>query len=238
MSSRLRDGRHGARARPDRRARAAGDLRLGFCRRSTICRLDCSARSRSPRRSRRRSPPRCWSIMWVLATHPERIGGLAGGGRAVLPGKLSGRVGQLASTFSSGFAAARERSRSSSWRVVLVVSALARDCRRGVDGHARVRDRRCRFPGPSCCSRCSSSASRCRRPAASAAFTRPIASASPRSSARPTTRRSPPRIVTHLISFIPPVLGGILFMAQDGLSFGRLEDSGQFSTRQGRACRQ
>ncbi len=31
-------------------------------------------------------------------------------------------------------------------------------------------------------------------------------------------------LVTHLISFIPPVLGGILFMAQDGLSFGRLED--------------
>jgi len=31
-------------------------------------------------------------------------------------------------------------------------------------------------------------------------------------------------LVTHLISFIPPVLGGIVFMAQDGLSFGRLED--------------
>ena len=31
-------------------------------------------------------------------------------------------------------------------------------------------------------------------------------------------------IVTHAISFIPPILGGILFMAQDGLSLGRLED--------------
>jgi hypothetical protein len=31
-------------------------------------------------------------------------------------------------------------------------------------------------------------------------------------------------IVTHAISFFPPVLGGIVFMAQDGLSIGRLED--------------
>ena len=31
-------------------------------------------------------------------------------------------------------------------------------------------------------------------------------------------------IVTHAVSFIPPVLGGILFMAQDGLSLGRLGD--------------
>src|SRR4030095_6268290 len=46
-------------------------------------------------------------IMWILATHPGRIGGIAAALARVLPGKLSDRVGRLASTFSSGFAAAR-----------------------------------------------------------------------------------------------------------------------------------
>src|ERR1044072_514165 len=46
-------------------------------------------------------------IMWILATHPERIGGVAAALARVGPGKLSDRVGRLASTFSSGFAAAR-----------------------------------------------------------------------------------------------------------------------------------
>jgi uncharacterized membrane protein YbhN (UPF0104 family) len=31
-------------------------------------------------------------------------------------------------------------------------------------------------------------------------------------------------IVTHAISFVPPVLVGIVFMAQDGLSIGGLKD--------------
>jgi uncharacterized membrane protein YbhN (UPF0104 family) len=44
-------------------------------------------------------------------------------------------------------------------------------------------------------------------------------------------------IVTHLIAFIPPVVGGILFMTQDGLSFGRLEDMASSARdKEGRAA--
>ena len=42
------------------------------------------------------------ALMWIMATHPERIGGMAAALARVLPGKLSDRVGQLASSFSSG----------------------------------------------------------------------------------------------------------------------------------------
>ena len=48
-------------------------------------------------------------MMWVLATHPERIGGLAAALARVLPASCPIESGSLASTFSSGFAAARSR---------------------------------------------------------------------------------------------------------------------------------
>ena len=104
----LRDDRHGAGARPDGGAGAAGGLRAGV-------RGDTGLPARLLRpievsaalgRGRRQSC--CSVVMWVLATHPERIGALAAAAARILPGRLSGRVGQLASTFSGGFAAARE----------------------------------------------------------------------------------------------------------------------------------
>lgn len=45
--------------------------------------------------------------MWVLATHPEKIGGLVRTLDRVLPHAMADRLGHLASTFSGGFAAAR-----------------------------------------------------------------------------------------------------------------------------------
>ena len=41
-------------------------------------------------------------------------------------------------------------------------------------------------------------------------------------------------IVTHAISFVPVVLLGLVFMAQDGLSVGRLKDHRGRGARQGR----
>jgi uncharacterized protein (TIRG00374 family) len=46
-------------------------------------------------------------MMWVLATHPERIGGLVRTLHRVMPHRIADRLGDLASTFSAGFAAAR-----------------------------------------------------------------------------------------------------------------------------------
>jgi len=47
-------------------------------------------------------------MMWILATHPERIGALAGMAARVLPWSVSHRIEEVVSVFSGGFAAARE----------------------------------------------------------------------------------------------------------------------------------
>src|SRR5215510_5685251 len=48
------------------------------------------------------------ALMWILATHPERIGALVGMAARVLPGRVSHRIEEVVSVFSGGFAAARE----------------------------------------------------------------------------------------------------------------------------------
>lgn len=45
--------------------------------------------------------------MWTLATHPERIGGFVRALDRVMPHRIAHRLGELASTFSGGFAATR-----------------------------------------------------------------------------------------------------------------------------------
>ena len=47
-------------------------------------------------------------LMWTLATHPERVGRLVYLAARVLPRRMAKQLGALASTFSSGFAAARD----------------------------------------------------------------------------------------------------------------------------------
>jgi uncharacterized protein (TIRG00374 family) len=46
-------------------------------------------------------------LMWILATHPERIGGLVRTADRIFPHALVHRLAGWASTFSTGFAAAR-----------------------------------------------------------------------------------------------------------------------------------
>jgi uncharacterized protein (TIRG00374 family) len=46
-------------------------------------------------------------VMWVLASHPERIGTVVRSAAGLLPHSMARRVGYLARTFSGGFAVAR-----------------------------------------------------------------------------------------------------------------------------------
>ena len=47
-------------------------------------------------------------VMWALASHPERVGGLVFGAARILPPGIARRLASLAHTFSSGFAMARQ----------------------------------------------------------------------------------------------------------------------------------
>lgn len=48
------------------------------------------------------------ALTWAMATHPERIGRLVFGAARILPSTMAGRLAGWARTFSSGFAVARE----------------------------------------------------------------------------------------------------------------------------------
>ena len=48
------------------------------------------------------------ALFWVMATHPERIGRLVFSAARILPSPIADRLAAYARTFSSGFAAARE----------------------------------------------------------------------------------------------------------------------------------
>jgi len=161
-------------------------------------------------------------MMWILATHPERIGGIAAALARVLPGKLSGRVGRLASTFSSGFAAARNARQlalavlwsfalwiciaTQAWAVTVAFGILMP------------------FPGSFLLQSMLVIGVAVPTPGGVGSFHEAYRLGVTTFFGASGDQAVAAALVTHLISFIPPVLGGIVFMAQDGLSFGRLED--------------
>jgi glycosyltransferase 2 family protein len=161
-------------------------------------------------------------IMWVLATHPERIGGLAAALARVLPGKLSDRVGRLAKTFSSGFAAARSIRpllMAVAWSFLLwlliATQAWSVTIAFGIPMP---------FPGTFLLQSMLVIGVAVPTPGGVGSFHEAYRLGVTTFFGATRDQAVAAAIVTHAISFIPPVLGGILFMAQEGLSFGRLED--------------
>jgi glycosyltransferase 2 family protein len=161
-------------------------------------------------------------IMWVLATHPERIGGYAAALARVLPGKLSGRVGRIASTFSSGFAAARsprELLLAVGWSFALWVAIAAQAWTVTIAFGIPMP-----FPGTFLLQAMLVIGVAVPTPGGVGSFHEAYRLGVTTFFGASGDQAVAAAIVTHAISFVPPVLGGILFMAQDGLSFGRLED--------------
>jgi len=161
-------------------------------------------------------------IMWVLATHPERIGGLAAALARVLPGKLSDRVGSLASTFSSGFAAARSVRQlllAVAWSFALWLLIAAQAWTVTIAFGIPMP-----FPGTFLLQSMLVIGVAVPTPGGVGSFHEAYRLGVTTFFGASRDQAVAAALVTHAISFIPPVLGGILFMAQDGLSFGRLED--------------
>jgi uncharacterized protein (TIRG00374 family) len=149
------------------------------------------------------------AMMWLLATHPERIGRFVFSAARILPHRIADRLAGLAQTFSSGFAVAREPRAlalalfwsfplwlaiaAEAWlvtiafNIVMPVTGVAVPTPGAVGSyHEAYRIGVTTFFG--------------------AADDAAVAAA----------------IVTHAISYVPVVLTGLVFMAQDGLSVGRL----------------
>jgi uncharacterized protein (TIRG00374 family) len=159
-------------------------------------------------------------IMWVLASHPERIGVMAAAVARVLPGRLSARVGELATAFSNGFAAARDLRKLAlavvwSFPVWLAIAAQAWTVTIAFG-----------IPMPYAGTFLLQSmlviGVAVPTPGGVGSFHEAYRLGVTTFFGASNDQAIAAAIVTHAVSFVPPVVFGILFMAQDGLSLGRL----------------
>jgi uncharacterized protein (TIRG00374 family) len=163
-----------------------------------------------------------FALMWVLATHPERIGSLVFSAARVLPPRTAQRLGEIASVLSGGFAASRSPRALAmatfwSFPVWLAVAAEAWMVTRafGLDlpfvGSFLLQGwlvLGVAVPTPGGLGSYHEAYRYCMTTFFGAPNTPAVAAA----------------IVLHAISFFPVSLVGIIYMAQDGLSVGGLQE--------------
>jgi len=161
-------------------------------------------------------------VMWVLATHPERIGRLAATASRVLPGRLSQRVGKLASTFSGGFAAARNPRAlmlAVLWSfplwLAIAAEAWAVTIAFGIDMP---------FAGTFLLQALLVIGVAVPTPGGVGSYHEAYRIGVTTFFGAPNDRAVAAAIATHAISFVPVVLLGAIYMVQDGLSVSGLKD--------------
>jgi uncharacterized protein (TIRG00374 family) len=162
------------------------------------------------------------AVMWVLATHPEQIGRLAAAAARVLPDRFSRRVGHLASTFSGGFAATRNPRAlvlAIVWSfplwLAIAAEAWAVTVAFGIDMP---------FAGTFLLQALLVIGVAVPTPGGVGSYHEAYRIGVTTFFGAPNDRAVAAAIVTHAISFVPVVLLGVIFMAQDGLSVSGLKD--------------
>jgi len=159
-------------------------------------------------------------VMWVLATHPERIGGLVFAMARVLPHAVADRLAGLARTFSGGFAAAREPralAAAVAWSFPLWLTIAAEAWLVTI-----AFDIAMPFSGTFLLQALLVIGVAVPTPGAVGSYHEAYRIGVTTFFGAPEDTAVAAAIVTHAISYFPVVLTGIVFMAQDGLSFGRI----------------
>jgi hypothetical protein len=160
-------------------------------------------------------------VMWVLATHPERIGALVFTLARVLPHSVADRLADLARTFSGGFAVAREPralAAAVAWSFPLWVAIAAEAWLVTIAFGIAMP-----FAGTFLLQALLVIGVAVPTPGAVGSYHEAYRiGVTTFFGAREDTAVAA-AIVTHAISYFPVVLAGIVFMAQDGLSFGRIK---------------
>jgi uncharacterized protein (TIRG00374 family) len=160
-------------------------------------------------------------VMWVLATHPERIGGLVFAMARVLPHAAADRLAGLARTFSGGFAAAREPralAAAIAWSFPLWLAIAAEAWLVTI-----AFDIAMPFSGTFLLQALLVIGVAVPTPGAVGSYHEAYRIGVTTFFGAPEDTAVAAAIVTHAISYFPVVLAGIVFMAQDGLSFGRIK---------------
>ena len=160
-------------------------------------------------------------VMWVFATHPERIGGLVFAMARVLPHTVADRLAGLARTFSGGFAAAREpraMAAAIAWSFPLWLAIAAEAWLVTI-----AFDIAMPFTGTFLLQALLVIGVAVPTPGAVGSYHEAYRIGVTTFFGAPEDTAVAAAIVTHAISYFPVVLAGIVFMAQDGLSFGRIK---------------
>ena len=175
-------------------------------------------------------------VMWILATHPERIGGLVFAAARVLPHTMADRLAALARTFSGGFAVARDPralAAAFAWSFPLWLAIAAEawlvTIAFGIDMS---------FTGTFLLQALLVIGVAVPTPGAVGSYHEAyrIGVTTFFGAAEDTAVAA--AIVTHAVSYFPVVLTGIVFMIQDGLSFGRIQALADLQRADGGAASQ
>jgi len=160
--------------------------------------------------------------MWMLATHPERVGVLAAASARILPGRLSERFGRLATAFSGGFAATRDMRMlvmAVLWSfpvwLAIAVQTWAVTVAFGIAMP---------YSGSFLLQSLLVIGVAVPTPGGVGSFHEAYRFGVTMFFGASNDQAVAAAIVTHAISFMPTVVLGIVFMSQDGLSLGRLKD--------------
>ena len=161
-------------------------------------------------------------LMWVLASHPERIGTFVHSAARVLPHRVAARLGGWASTFSGGFAVAR-RPRglflSLFWSFPLWL-AIAAETWAVTRAFGIVMP----FSGTFLLQAMLVVGVAVPTPGGVGSYHEAYRLGVTTFFGAPNDQAVAAAIVVHFLAFVPVLLLGILFMAQDGLSVGRLRE--------------
>ena len=165
------------------------------------------------------------ALMWVLATHPERIGRLVFSAARVLPHRVADRLAGLAQTFSSGFAVAREPralTLALVWSFPLWLAIAAEAWLVTIAFNIAMP-----FTGTFLLQALLVIGVAVPTPGAVGSYHEAYRIGVTTFFGAPNDAAVAAAIVTHAISYVPVVLTGLIFMAQDGLSMGRLNQLAQ-----------
>jgi glycosyltransferase 2 family protein len=160
-------------------------------------------------------------LMWVLASHPERIGALVTAATRVLPHRIASRLGALARAFSSGFAVAR---RPGSLLVAMVWSfPLWLVLSAEVWLVTRAFDIAMPFSGSFLLQALLVIGVAVPTPGGVGSFHEAYRIGVTTFFGASNDAAVAAAIVLHVVGFVPVVLAGMVFLAQDGLSMRRLQ---------------
>jgi hypothetical protein len=164
-------------------------------------------------------------LMWVLATHPERIGRFVFSAARVLPHRVADRLARLAQTFSSGFAVARDPralALAMFWSFPLWLAIAAE-----VWLVTIAFDIAMPFAGTFLLQAMLVVGVAVPTPGAVGSYHEAYRIGVTTFFGAPNDAAVAAAIVTHAISYVPVVLTGFIFMAQDGLTMSRLNQLAQ-----------